>query len=389
MKFYIEIDALDALVSSLKKASPSISSIAIITDTTVEKLYGQSVLEKLENADFAVGIFSFEAGEASKIRKTKEQIEDALIAAGFDKASAIIALGGGVVLDLAGFIAATYMRGVRLYSVPTTLLSMVDACYGGKNGVNTDQAKNMIGSIHFPQGIFIDPSLLKTLNETERLSGMAEVVKHALIQDKEFAQTLFNFDFKDNAAIKDLIQKNLKIKAHIVDASIQEKASQMRDQLNFGHTLGHAIEALFKYEISHGYGVFVGMAFANFLSLKLGHMPEKEFEEMDRLIHHIFVSLPAFMILIKETLESKENLDFVIELMLRDKKNEGNQIRFVLLEGVGKVHTQLEYDVSDEGLDLKEKQKICFTHAVDQNVVKSSLNEFFMRYAGYENASVR
>lgn len=389
MELYIEIDVLDALVSSLKEASPSISSIAIITDTTVEKLYGQSVLEKLENANLAVGLFSFEAGEASKTRMTKEQIEDGLIAAGFDKASAIVALGGGVVLDLAGFIAATYMRGVRLYSVPTTLLSMVDACYGGKNGVNTDQAKNMIGSIYFPEGIFIDPSLLKTLSETERLSGMAEVVKHALIQDKEFAQTLFDLDFKDNGAIKALIRKNLKIKACIVEASIKEKTSQMRDQLNFGHTLGHAIEALFEYRISHGYSVFVGMAFANFLSLKLGHMSEKEFEEMNRLIHHIFVSLPAFMILIKETLESEENLDFVIELMLRDKKSKGNQIRFVLLEGIGRVHTQLEYDTSDKRLGLKEKQKISFTHAVDQSVVKSSLNEFFMRYVVYENASVR
>jgi len=400
MKLCIETAALDALALALKEAMPRISRIAIIADSTLEKLYGKIVLEKLEKSGLAVRLFSFPAGEASKIRQTKEHLEDALLSAGFDKSTAIVALGGGVALDLAGFIAATYMRGVALYSVPTSFLAMVDACYGGKNGVNTHQAKNAVGSVYFPRGIFIDPSFLKTLPEPERISGLAEVIKHAVIQDREFAYELMDslknkspsdrFDFEDSQAMAALIEKNLKIKRRIVEASNQKDSfgkegdqSKVRDQLNFGHTLGHALEALFDYEISHGYAVFIGMAFASFLSLKLNCLPEEEFTKIEALIWLAFPDLQALISRIQKRLENKSQLDLLIEYMHRDKKGSSAKIHFVLLKEMGKVYTQLGH--REDG----DKKVIHFTHTVDSDTVKSSLEEFLTRCLSYENPSVR
>lgn len=213
--------------------------IAIITDTKIEKLFGKKLFKG--QASF----FSFPAGEKSKTRKTKEKIEDGLIQKGFGSDTVIVGLGGGVVTDLAGFVAATYCRGVKLVLIPTTLLGMVDAAIGGKNGVNTPKAKNRIGTFYFPELIMIDTDFLKTLPEKEMLMGGAEILKYGLIDDPSLFQDLP----KLFSSIDKTIEKSIAAKKKVVGEDPEEKKG-LRRILNFGHTIGHALETIENYKIS-------------------------------------------------------------------------------------------------------------------------------------------
>jgi len=223
----------------------------IITDHTVQNLYGHRLHHD---------IISFPPGEASKTRTTKELVEDELFSRGYSKDTLIIALGGGVVTDLAGFVASTFCRGVPFISVPTTLMAMVDAAHGGKTGVNTPHGKNLIGTYYDPEEIFVDPIFLKTLPQSHILQGRVEMLKIGAVYDRK----LF-FD--------PTLEGCIALKEHIVSL---DKKTGIRDLLNFGHTIGHALEASANYTLSHGEAVAIGMRVEAKVAHLLGHLSLSE-----------------------------------------------------------------------------------------------------------------
>lgn len=230
--------------------------IMVITDSNVAPLYLDDVISAFDNTDLNVHSFIFEAGESSKSLSTVSAIYDELSKHQFDRKDLIIALGGGVCGDISGFVAASYMRGIDFVQIPTTLLSQVDSSVGGKTGVNTSYGKNLVGAFYQPQLVLIDPDTLNTLSDEIFADGMGEVVKYGCIRNAEFFAELEAMDIKDN--IEYVIYECLKIKRDVV--SEDECENSIRVILNFGHTLGHAIEKLSCYTISHGQAVCIGMA---------------------------------------------------------------------------------------------------------------------------------
>jgi len=302
--------------------------IAIITDSNIEKIYGNKILQKLDKKD-RVFILSFKAGEESKNRKTKEELEDRLFELGFGRDTLIIALGGGVTGDLAGFIAATYMRGVPFIQMPTTLLSQVDSSIGGKVGIDHPSGKNLIGAFYPPNKVYIDVDFLNTLPNEEIINGMAEIVKAAIIKNGElFTYLESNIDrvvklekeFIDTAIIS-----SLKIKANIVQAD--EKESGLRKILNFGHTIGHSIEILSDFGIPHGRAVGIGMAVETLISEKIGILKS---EERDR----IFQLLKKSKLL---EISFKAPVDEIIKKTILDKKTRKGIVEYSLIKGIGKA----------------------------------------------------
>lgn len=309
--------------------------IAIITDSNVERIYGNKLLQKLDKKD-RVFILTFKAGEESKNRKTKEELEDKLFELGFGRDTLIIALGGGVTGDLAGFIAATYMRGVPFIQIPTTLLSQVDSSIGGKVGIDHPSGKNLIGSFYPPNKVYIDIDFLNTLPNEEMVNGIAEIIKAAIIKDGElFTYLESNIDrvvklekeFIDNAIIS-----SLKIKANIVQTD--EKESGLRKILNFGHTIGHSIEILSNFEIPHGRAVGVGMAVETLISQKIGIL---KLEEKDR----IFQLLKKSKLL---DISFKAPADDIIKKTILDKKTRKGIVEYSLIRGIGNAVYGIKVD---------------------------------------------
>ncbi|NGX45531.1 MAG: 3-dehydroquinate synthase [Chlamydiae bacterium] len=312
-------EALPKLIDATNK------KIVLITDSNIEKLY-QSNIEALN-----IKTFSFPAGEASKTRETKALLEDLLLSHHFGKDSHIIALGGGVVTDLVGFLAATYCRGVTLTLVPTTLLGMVDACLGGKTGVNTPYGKNAIGSFYPPTEVLIDVGFLTKLPQEQLVGGMVEVIKYGLIQSKPLFETMQTskerWDRLDLPFIMEIIQQSLKIKHEvIIEDPFEEKGT--RRILNFGHTMGHALETLENYHLDHGSAVAIGMAAASLISMNRELLSQKEFDEILNLLalYNMPVHRPA-----------AHSIDDLMSLLARDKKAQLATPRFVLLKEIGVV----------------------------------------------------
>lgn len=295
---------------------------AIITDHHVEDLFGHAIKNQLEQAGCEVHLFSVPPGEKSKSREWKEFLEDQMLQAKLGRDTALIALGGGVITDLAGFVAATYCRGIPLISIPTTLLAQVDASIGGKVGVNTPQGKNLIGAFYHPRLILIDTEMLKTLNPDEMMNGMAEVIKYALIASKPLFQKL-----QQEIQWEDAVLESCTIKKDVVEKDPQEKG--LRAILNFGHTVGHAIEALMDYQISHGKAVAIGMAAEAHLSCLLGYLQESELVNITSLLEKYGFSLKLPSSLIPSAL---------MQAMQLDKKALSRQPRFVLLKNIGETH---------------------------------------------------
>ncbi|MEX1013301.1 MAG: 3-dehydroquinate synthase [Waddliaceae bacterium] len=278
----------------------------IISDLNVAALWGDTL---------SYPLFSFPAGDRFKTRKTKEKLEDLLLSARYGRDTTLVALGGGVVTDLVGFLASTYCRGVPFILIPTTLLAMVDACIGGKTGVNTEHGKNMIGVFSEPEAILIDPNFLSTLPEIEMRNGYAEMIKHACIADASYFQCLHVKQEPD-------IRKNIEIKQSIVTQDRNEKG--IRSILNFGHTIGHAIEKIFNFSISHGEAVAYGMIVESRLSYLEGHLSEKECTQIISLILSYFPNITFSL-----------DFDLVLKAMEMDKKALGNIPRFVMLSKIG------------------------------------------------------
>jgi len=299
----------------------------IITDTTVGELYADDLERGLSNAGFDVTILEVPPGEERKSLETAGRLYDDLTEAYVERTTPVLALGGGVIGDLAGFVAATYMRGLPLIQVPTTLLAQVDSSIGGKTAVDHGQLKNIIGMFYQPKMVVADIDALKTLPEIELANGLAEVIKSAAIRNKSF----FNFlDINMNKArqyhpsvLETIVLETARIKADIVEKD--EKEEGLRGILNYGHTIGHAIEAVSDYKLKHGQAVAIGMMAAAKISSRMEILDEVDIVKLERIIEK--ARLPTKMPDIDK--------EAVWQAMQHDKKVVQDRIRFVLLKSIG------------------------------------------------------
>lgn len=325
------------LINDLKNGIAGvIHKYAIITDSEVERLYGKKLFNLMKSNGFNVEMFVFSAGEESKTRKTKEFIEDSMLEKSYRRDSCIIALGGGVVTDLAGFLAATFCRGIPFINYATTLLGAADASIGGKTAVNTELATNLIGIINQPIKVYIDIETWKTLPNKEISSGLSETIKHACLGDKEFFEFLENNIHKvinqngdavlDKKICEHIAEKNCEIKYKVV--SLDEKEKNLREILNLGHTVGRAIESLSNYKLLHGEALSIGMVAEAKMANKLGYLTDSE---MNRVIS--LYKKSGLPIKIPQYISS----ELLVKKLYTDKKVKGGEIRFVFQDGIGKM----------------------------------------------------
>lgn len=321
----------DKLVSDLGSGlMGNLQKVAVITDSTVKDLYAEPICKLLNTEGYHTELFVFEAGEKSKTRQTKEMIEDAMLARGFRRDCFVIAVGGGVVTDLSGFLAGTFGRGVPFINYATTLLAAADASVGGKTAVDTPLATNLIGLFHQPKKVYLDIATWKTLPERELASGMAETIKHACMADRQFFDFLKENMGKimqiDKKACEHIAETNCRIKYHVVERD--EKESGLREILNLGHTVGRAIETVSDYRLLHGEALAIGMAAQVRLSNRLGYMTKEEAEEVIGLYKKagLPVEIPDYI-----------DRDELVEKLYTDKKVRNGKLRFVLQKGIGDV----------------------------------------------------
>ena len=314
-------------------------TVLIISDENVGILYGNAVLRLLKQAGFQAEIIFVAPGEASKSLTVADGIYTKAIELGLDRKSPIVALGGGVVGDLAGFVAATYMRGVPFIQIPTSLLAQVDSSVGGKVAVNHRLGKNLIGAFYQPCAVFMDLAMLKTLPNREIYTGLAEIIKYGIIYDQEFFSYLDQHAEQilalEPTALSHIIHRSCEIKAEVV--SQDEKESGLRIILNFGHTLAHAIESETNYELyNHGEAVAIGMYGAARLSYKLGLIQAPDVEQVKNILQKFHLPLQA----------QQCTVDGLFKSIFHDKKTVNGKVKWVLMESIGKVRTMT--DVADD-----------------------------------------
>lgn len=305
--------------------------ILVVTNPVVAGLYGEVVKQSLAEAGFWVGEAQVPDGEEYKTLATVAGLYDAAFTNGLERGDAVLALGGGVIGDIAGFLAATYMRGVPFAQVPTTLLAQVDSSVGGKVGVNHPGGKNLIGAFYQPRFVLIDPDTLATLPSREVRAGLAEVIKYGVISDAGFFSWLeVNIDRLLNlepAALEHAIAVSCRLKATVVSAD--ETEAGLRAILNFGHTVGHALEAVTGYQrFIHGEAVAIGMVAAARLAVHLGYFELPEAERLTELLLRAGLPTEVPADIVPEVL---------LETMRRDKKVAADRLTFVLPEAVGRV----------------------------------------------------
>lgn len=302
--------------------------VAVITDSHVAPLYGEALLTALKSHDFDATLLVVPAGEKSKSLLQATALYDQLAAFGMTRSDGIIALGGGVIGDLAGFVASTYMRGVHFLQIPTSLLAQVDSSIGGKTAVNTDSAKNLVGTFSQPEGVLIDPELLATLPIKRVQEGIAEIIKSAAIADPILWQTLV--DLTDEADLlvhaTHVITETLKVKQQVVEEDPFDHGSRLT--LNFGHTIGHGLEKLAAFGgLSHGEGVAIGMVMITQHAEEKGLSPQGITEELITMIRKF--NLPIAV--------PDVDRSALFEAITHDKKARGKQIKIILLEAIGKA----------------------------------------------------
>lgn len=307
----------------------SFSKVFVLVDENTSQHCLPSFLPNLVT-EVEIEIIELEAGEQFKNIETCVDIWSALIDLGADRKSLVLNLGGGVVTDLGGFIACTFKRGIEFINIPTTLLGMVDAAIGGKNGVDLGNLKNQIGNIREPKAVLVDTSFLETLPADEMRSGLAEMLKHGLIYDKEYWNKFKNLTSLTTEDLGKLIHQSIQIKNTIVSEDLTENG--IRKALNFGHTLGHAIESFClenenKPTLLHGHAVAIGMILESFISKEKGLLTNEEYHEIKYIVGEYFDKVEF----------SKEDIDAIIELLIFDKKNEFGKVQFALLNGIGKI----------------------------------------------------
>ncbi len=303
--------------------------VAVIADSNTAKLFGSTVCDILEGHCKEVLLHSFPAGESNKTLDTVKGIYKALIEAKFDRKDLLVALGGGVVGDITGYAAATYLRGIDFVQIPTTLIAQSDSSIGGKTGVDFDGYKNMVGAFYMPKLVYMNISALKELDDRQFYAGFAEVMKHGLIKDALFYEWLldnmYEIHDRDSDVLLEMVMKSCTIKKLVVEKDPKEKGERVL--LNFGHTIGHAIEKAMDFSMLHGECIALGMVAAAYISWKHNWLSMDEYYE----VRDMFVpfNLPISI----DSIHPEE----ILQLMKSDKKMEAGQIKFILLKKVGKA----------------------------------------------------
>lgn len=324
----------ETLINDLKQGlMPKASRYALITDSNVAPLYTEKLLTDMNAAGLQTDLFVMQAGEINKSRETKAQLEDQMLDLGFGRDSAVVAVGGGVVSDLSGYLAGTFGRGIPFVNYSTTLLSAADASVGGKTAVDTPIATNLIGLFHQPAKVYIDIETWSTLPPREVRSGLAETIKHACLADSTFFSWLENNIQKiasaestplDTEACEHIAFKNCEVKFNVVKAD--ERESNLRQILNLGHTAGRALETLCEYKLTHGECVAVGLAMQAAIALDLGLISDDDLLRITNLIKK--AGLPVDM-------PTHITIDELVIKMRTDKKVRSGKIRWVLQNGIG------------------------------------------------------
>lgn len=312
--------------------------ICIVTDSNLAEYHLESLSKIFKSYFDNVISFCFPAGEESKNLGTVQKLYEKLIINHFDRHDVLIAFGGGVVGDLTGFAASTYLRGVDFIQIPTSLLSQVDSSIGGKTGVDFSQYKNMIGAFYQPKLVYMNLSLLKTLPKEQFISGMGEILKHGLIKSRSYFNWMKENDAKIMAlnpdALEEMVYQSCLIKRDVVERDPKEKGE--RALLNFGHTIGHAVEKMSDFTLFHGQCVGIGMAAACYLSCELGHITKEEYASILQTFRHFGLPISVSALDAEEILTTSKS----------DKKMVADKVKFILLESVGCAY--INPDLSDE-----------------------------------------
>lgn len=337
---YIE-NSFDGLIDSFKKAGLTNKKACIITDSNVSKIYLEEVYEILKPEFKEVLYFEFEAGENSKNLDTITKFYSFFVENYLDRSSVLVALGGGVVGDMCGFAAATYMRGIDFVQIPTTLLSQVDSSVGGKTGIDFLGNKNMVGAFYQPKFVYINSSTLRTLPYREVAAGIAEAIKYGYIIDREFL-SFFELNKEkiknlDNDALNEVIYRSCSAKAMVVGQD--EKELGLRAILNFGHTFGHAIESLSNFSMLHGECVGIGLICGVFFSVEKGFISRGEIARCESLLYYFDLPIKIRNYSIKE----------IHKLMFSDKKTKNGVINIVALKEIGEAY--IENNASEDEID--------------------------------------
>jgi 3-dehydroquinate synthase len=335
----------DKLAEEMKKLDVTSRKLCIVTESNVGPLYAEQIQEILKECAGEVFIFTFAAGEGSKNLDTVKSLYVFLIEHHFERKDMIVALGGGVTGDLAGYTAATYLRGIDFVQIPTSLLAQVDSSVGGKTGVDFDGYKNMVGAFYQPKLVYIATDTLNTLTEKEFLSGMGEVIKYGVIKDKAFFQYLkehtADITGHQQEALAYIIKVSCNTKRLVVEADFKEQGD--RALLNMGHTLGHAIEKFVYQDRLHGECVAIGMAGSAYISYKKGYIRMEDMDEIISLLkeYHLPVT------------ENRIDLEQVLAATYSDKKMESGKLKFVVIHEIGNA---------------------CIDRTVDQTEMRAALN---------------
>lgn len=326
---------------------PHAQHYVLITDETVKDIFWDDLKDTLPKVD----LLTIPSGEASKTREIKAQLEDQMLDLNSKRDTMVLALGGGVVGDLAGFIAATFMRGIPYVQIPTTLLAMVDSSIGGKTAVDTPHGKNLIGAIWQPTKVIVDINFLKNLPENSLINGLVEAVKMFMTHDAEslkFArENLQKILAKDPEILTELLKRAVQAKANVV--SKDERENGIRAVLNFGHTVGHAMELLSDFQLPHGHAIALGILVEAKLAHLTGHLSQDDFQSVIEIIKSLKFDTSEI---------EKFTAEQLIDAMQMDKKNAGKEIKYIVLTGLGSV--------------LVEEEK--YTHTLDTNILNDALH---------------
>lgn len=327
-EIHIEESAIDRIAGILHNLVPADRWI-VITDSNVSALYGALLRERLGSTSVPLDVIEFPAGEPSKSVHTLAEVSRQLVRLGASRKTLLIAFGGGVVGDLTGFAASIYMRGIPFIQIPTTLLAQVDSSVGGKTGVDLPEGKNLLGTFYQPKAVFADLNFLATLSDADFKTGLSEIIKYAVISDEEMFEILAReydaISGRTTSYMKDLVFRSCSIKASIVEQD--EHEGDLRRILNFGHTLGHALEAASDFSLCHGDAIAIGMAAAAKISVRLGCLDQNLCDRIIWLIdrYGLPTSIPA-----------RFDADDVIRYMASDKKKVAGKLHFVLVTAIGK-----------------------------------------------------
>ena len=339
-------DTFDNLPKQIIDLGLNNRKICVVSENNVASLYMDAILLSIKDCCTKAVSFVFPEGEPSKNLNVVRDLYEKLIIERFDRNDVLIALGGGVVGDLTGFAAATYLRGIDFIQIPTSLLSQVDSSIGGKTGVDFDSYKNMVGAFHMPRLVYMNLSVLNTLDNRQFNSGMGEIVKHGLIKDESYFKWLHTnaneICAKEIETLYELVYSSNIVKKNVVENDPTEKGE--RALLNFGHTLGHAIEKYMNFEFLHGECVFIGMLLATIISYNKGNISLEDKQTIFNTIAKYNVPM----------LPKNVNIDEIIAYTKNDKKVIGDKVKFILLRKIGEAYIDMEVSSEDMRTALEE-----------------------------------